>query len=132
MADERWVGLTSIEGVVSGPLGQQRVELLIDTGAQYSLLPHQVWTSIGLRPTRTRTFHLANGASIERTISECLIELPEIGGETPCGHTPVILGEPGDVALLGVVTLEELGLLFNPIDRSLGLMLDAPLMRLTA
>ena len=37
-------------------------------------------------------------------------------GET---HTPVILGEPDDEALLGVVTLEELGLLFHPFSRTL-------------
>ena len=35
------------------------------------------------------------------------------------GHTPVILGEPRDDALLGVVTLEEMGLVLNPFERSL-------------
>jgi hypothetical protein len=35
------------------------------------------------------------------------------------GHSPVILGEPGDDALLGVVTLETLGLVFNPFNRTL-------------
>jgi hypothetical protein len=35
------------------------------------------------------------------------------------GHMPVVLGEEGDQALLGVVTLEELGLVFNPFQRSL-------------
>ena len=34
-------------------------------------------------------------------------------------HTPVVLGEEGDQALLGVVTLEILGLVFNPFDRTL-------------
>lgn len=128
----RRVGLTYIDGLVMGPLGQREVTFLIDTGAQYSLLPHGVWTSLGLQPTRTRAFHLADGTRIERAISECQIELPEVDGETPRGHTPVILGEPGDVAFLGVVTLENLGLVFNPFDRSLRPMLEAPLMRLTA
>jgi len=31
----------------------------------------------------------------------------------------VILGEPGDEALLGVVTLEILGLVLRPFDRAL-------------
>ena len=35
------------------------------------------------------------------------------------GHTPVILGEESDEALLGVVTLEILGLVFNPFNRTL-------------
>ncbi len=33
--------------------------------------------------------------------------------------SPVILGEPGDAALLGTVTLESLGLVLNPFDRTL-------------
>ena len=39
-----------------------------------------------------------------------------MGGE---GHTPVILGEPGDEALLGVVTLEILGLVLDSFKRTL-------------
>jgi hypothetical protein len=33
--------------------------------------------------------------------------------------TPVMLGEESDVALLGTVTLEELGLVLNPLTRQL-------------
>ena len=47
-------------------------------------------------------------------MSEARLALPQ--GEA---HTPVILGEAGDAALLGVVTLEILGLVFNPFDRTL-------------
>lgn len=57
---------------------------------------------------------LADGTSVERAVSECYIILPQ--GEA---HTPVILGEPGDEALLGVVTLEILGLVLNPFTRQL-------------
>jgi predicted aspartyl protease len=60
------------------------------------------------------TFRLADGTPVERQISECHISLPQ--GE---GHTPVILGESGDEALLGVFTLEILGLVFNPFSRTL-------------
>lgn len=118
---------------MTGPAGEQAsLDFLIDTGAQYSLLPYEIWRALHLEPMRVQGFHLANGTRIERSISECLIELPEIDGERPRGHSPVILGQPGDVALLGVVTLENLGLVFNPFDRSLRLMLEAPLMRMSA
>ena len=60
------------------------------------------------------TFTLADGTPAQRRVSECHISLPQ--GE---GHTPVVLGEPGDEALLGVVTLEVLGLVFNPFNRTL-------------
>ena len=59
-------------------------------------------------------FVLADGTTIERSISEVYVILPE--GEA---HTPVVLGEDGDQALSGVVTLEILGLVFNPFDRTL-------------
>ena len=60
------------------------------------------------------TSSLAHGSAIERRASECYLMLPQ--GE---GLTPVIMGEPGDEPFLGVVTLEILGLVFNPFSRTL-------------
>jgi predicted aspartyl protease len=109
------MGLTYIEGAVSGPTGvRDRVRFLVDSGAVYSLLPDGVWQRIGLQPKRTLMFSLADGTQVQREVSECHIELPE--GD---GTSPVILGQPGDEALLGVVTLEVLGLMLNPFKRTL-------------
>ncbi len=108
------MGLTCIEGVVTGPAGARVVRLLIDSGAKYSLLPPADWRAIGLTPRRRVTFVLADGTEIERDVSECHIALSQ--GE---GHSPVILGETGDEALLGVVTLENLGLVLHPFSRTL-------------
>jgi len=109
------MGITYIEGQVKGPSGKQEsVEFLIDSGAIYSLLPKMVWETIGLMPKRKQSFRLADGTTVERAISEAFVILPQ--GEA---HSPVILGEEGDEALLGVVTLENLGLVFNPFDRTL-------------
>ncbi len=81
----------------------------------YSLLPAQVWRAIGLSALREMDFTLADGTLIRRSVSECHITLPQ--GH---GHTPVVLGEPGDAEpLLGVVTLENLGLVFDPFRRTL-------------
>ena len=122
------VGLTHIEATVTGPSGSAAtVEFLIDTGAEYTLLPHEVWQRLGLKPKRRMGFHLADGTRVERAISECRIKVGEFDG-----HTPVILGEPGDVALFGAVTFEVLALVFNPFDRSLRPMTSAPLMQLSA
>jgi predicted aspartyl protease len=90
------------------------VRFLVDSGATYTSLPHKDWKAIGLSPKRSVTFALRDGTTIERQISECHISLPQ--GE---GHTPVVLGEPGDEALLGIVTLEILGLVLNPFNRTL-------------
>ncbi len=109
------MGVTYIEGIVTGVNDKQAtVRFLVDSGATYSLLPYKDWKAIGLSPKRSMTFTLADGTTIERKVSECHINLPE--GE---GHTPVILGEPGDEALLGVVTLKILGLVLNPFSRTL-------------
>jgi clan AA aspartic protease len=109
------MGVTYVEGRVKGPTGKQEsVRFLIDSGATYSLLPKAVWEAIELEPKRRVSFTLADGTTVERSVSEAFVMLPQ--GEA---HSPVILGEEGDQALLGVVTLEILGLVFNPFDRTL-------------
>ncbi len=109
------MGITYLEGVVAGPTGKQAtVRFLVDSGATYTLLPHEDWQAIDLSPKRSMTFALADGTTVERQVSECHIALTQ--GE---GHTPVILGEVGDKPLLGIVTLEILGLVLNPFTRTL-------------
>jgi clan AA aspartic protease len=109
------MGVTYIEGLLTGPTGKQAtVRFLVDSGATYTLVPAEEWRLLELQPKRTAAFSLADGTTIERRVSECHISLPQ--GE---GHTPVILGEPDDEALLGVITLEELGLVLNPFTREL-------------
>lgn len=110
------MGISYVQGTVRGPAGAPAdVRFLIDSGAVYSLLPDPVWKAIGLLPKREMDFTLADGTTVRRAVSECHISLPQ--GD---GHTPVILGQPGDAeALLGVVTLEILGLVFDPFRRTL-------------
>lgn len=106
------MGVTYIEGQVKGPSGkQENVKFLVDSGVTYSLLPKTAWEAIGLKPKRKLSFTLADGTTIERSV---FITFPQ--GEA---HTPIILGQEDDEALLGVVTLEILGLVFNPFDRTL-------------
>lgn len=109
------MGATYIEGTVTGPTGKKvTARFLVDSGATYTLLPKPDWEQIGLQAKRTVAFALADGTTIERRVSEGHIALPQ--GEA---HTPIILGEPGDEPLLGVVTLEILGLVLNPFNRTL-------------
>ena len=109
------MGVTYIDGEVRSSNGKtETVHFLVDSGAVYSLLPETTWQALGLKPKRKATFRLADGTPVEREISECHVTLPQ--GD---GHTPVILGQKGDEALLGVVTLEILGLVLNPFNRTL-------------
>ena len=66
------------------------------------------------RVRRAVSFALADGSKITRQVSECRFSL--VGEEA---HSPVVLGEPGDAAVLGAVTLETLGLVLSPFDRTL-------------
>ena len=103
------MGVTYVEGVLTGPTGKHAtVRFWVDSGATYTLVPHDVSKTLDLAPKRTVAF------TLERAVSECHLALPE--GE---GHTPVILGEAGDEALLGVVTLEIFGLILHPFKRTL-------------
>ena len=110
------MGISYVQGTVRGPAGAEAsVRFLIDSGATYSLLPEPVWQAIGIAPKREMEFVLADGTTVRRPVSECHLSLAQ--GE---GHTPVVLGQPGDAeALLGVVTLEILGLVFDPFSRVL-------------
>jgi len=110
------MGITYIDGQVRGNNGEsvRTVRFLVDSGASYTLLPASVWQPLKLEPKRRESFALADGTRVERDIGEAHITLPQ--GEA---HTPVVLGEPGDDALLGVITLEILGLVLNPFNRTL-------------
>ena len=111
----RRMGLVFVDAEVQGRARRRRpVRFLVDSGASYSVLPRRVWRAIGLEPKRTMVFTLADGTELRRKVSECLVRL-----EGQEGHTPVVLGEGADEALLGVVTLETLGLVLNPFDRTL-------------
>lgn len=113
-ADPAIVGFTEVDAVVRGPSGETSVRLLVDSGAKYTVLPNAIWRQIGLSPKRRMTFVLADSSHVSRAVSECHIRLGEHDG-----HTPVVLGQKTDVAILGVITLEEFGLVLNPFSRTL-------------
>jgi predicted aspartyl protease len=111
------MGLTHIRGKVTRPGGRSRavdVRFLVDTGAVYTVLPEPIWRRLRLSPDRSAEFTLADGTTITRGVSECRVT---VEGRT--ATSPVVLGGPGDAALLGAVTLETLGLMVNPLSREL-------------
>lgn len=109
------MGITDISGVAIGTRGEASVDFLVDSGPQHTLLPENVWREPGLVARRRQRFRLADGTYMERDIANCVVRFVE-HGETP---TPIVMGQAGDVALLGAVTLEELGLVLNPFTRTL-------------
>jgi clan AA aspartic protease len=109
------LGLTYIEGEVTGPSRKRtRVTFLVDSGAGYCLLPREAWKAVELVPRRVETFILADGTRIQRQISDARLKLA--GREGP---VTVILGKPGDEAIVGAIALESLGLMLDPFRRKL-------------
>lgn len=111
------MGLTYVEGHVRSPSRRgrgRRVRFLIDSGAVYSVLRRTDWLALGLRPARELEFVLTDGTTLTRGVSECVFEV-----EGRRATSPVVLGKSEDEALLGAVTLETLGLMLNPLSRTL-------------
>ena len=109
------MGLVRVEmevGRDDGP--HEAVEFLVDSGAVYSVLPRRVWRALKLKSHRILKFSLADGTTIRRGVSECRFSYQGVEASSP-----VVLGERHDEALLGTVTLETLGLVLNPFERTL-------------
>src|SRR2546430_16828382 len=109
------MGITYVEAEVSNEAGTaQNVRFLVDSGAAYSVLPQEVWRALGLRPTRPVDFALADGSIIQRDVSHCFFHFQDVRAPTP-----VVLGETQDAALLGTVTLANMGFVLDPFQRTL-------------
>ena len=111
------MGLTYLDIDIASPARPEEFrteQFLIDSGAVYSVVQGPVLEDLGIEPHSRRTFTLANGDRIERALGDALFRYNEHRGAAP-----VIFGEPGDSNLLGVVTLEALGYVLDPLKREL-------------
>lgn len=111
------MGLTHIHASVANPARPRRsarLKFLVDTGASYSVVPASVLRRLGIKPGRTKSFILADGTEIKRSLGQALFR---VNGEE--GASPVIFGEEGDSVLLGSVSLEALGFFLDPLKREL-------------
>ena len=89
------------------------VDLLVDTGATYTLLPAEVVAALELATPYEQLAVLAS-EEITYRVGEVRFRL---GGEERV--TVFFLGPLGSRALLGAVTLEQFGLAADPVNRRL-------------
>jgi clan AA aspartic protease len=111
------MGLTFVLASIANPARSRRsarLKFLVDSGAQYSVVPATVLRRLGIKPVRTKGFILADGTEIKRSLGEARFR---INGEE--GTSPVIFGEKGDSILLGIISLEVLGFMLDPFKREL-------------
>ena len=106
------MGLTRLNIAISNPSDKERaetVEMLIDSGAIFSIVPASLLERLGIEPDSAETFRLADGSTIVRKRGTANFRYGNrIGGAA------VIFGEPTDSLLLGAHTLESLGLSLDP------------------
>ena len=86
------------------------IESLVDSGSDLTWLPADVLRQAGIAPRRKRTFITATRQTVTRDVGYAI--LASEGFETA---DEVVFGEPGDLVLLGVRTLEGFGVLVDNV-----------------
>jgi len=96
------------------PKRAKECEFLVDSGAVYSVVPQNVLKSLGIKPTSSQEFILANGEIFKRPIGNAYFEY-----QGKIRAAPVVFGDNKGVFLLGATTIEAFGMILDPIRREL-------------
>lgn len=87
---------------------------LVDTGATHTAVPRECVRAIGLKPSGTSTYELADGRHIEKDTGTAQIEF--MGGSVTC---TVSFGGAGVEPLLGLDALAAMGVEVDPARQEL-------------
>jgi clan AA aspartic protease len=108
------MGLFHVTGRLTGPSRlTETVELLVDTGATFLVVPRSLAERLGLRPDRTCPIQTAGGRRETWPLAEVRLGLDGDEVTTRC------LISPDSPALLGAVALESLLLAVDPVAKRL-------------
>ena len=92
----------------------ETVDVLVDSGATYTLLPAAILRRLGVEPHSTRVFELADGSLTRRDFGRTWVSL---NGQLEI--TPVVYGDDSVRPLLGAVTLEIFSLGIDTVNSRL-------------
>jgi clan AA aspartic protease len=108
------MGLFYVAGRLTGPTERsEEVELLVDTGATFLVVPEALADRLGLRPVRTCPIQTAGGRDETWPLAEIRLTLDGDEVTTRC------LIAPAGPAVLGAVALESLLLAVDPVAKRL-------------
>ena len=99
---------------LADPMKRMRMKFRVDSGAVYSVIPRPPLGRLGVKPCGSKEFALAEGTTIVREFGNALFSFQKTQGASP-----VIFGEKGDTSLLGMVSMEALGYVLEPLCREL-------------
>ena len=88
----------------------ETVSALVDTGSTCSMAPASLLHRLGVEPDQTVEFELAGGEVVEYETG-----LAAFAAEGRTGWARVIFGPDGEY-LMGATTLEDLGLMVDPVN----------------
>jgi clan AA aspartic protease len=108
------MGLFRVAAQLTGPTGRSEVvDVLVDTGATFLVIPRDLADRLELHATRTCPIETAGGREEVWPLAEVRIRLDGHEVTTPC-----LIAAQG-VPLLGAVALESLLLAADPVARRL-------------
>jgi predicted aspartyl protease len=109
------MGLFHVPARLSGPTGRTEVvELLVDSGATFVVVPQSLADRLELRPNRTCPIQTAGGRDETWPLAD--VRLTVDGDEV---NTRCLISPAAGPALLGAVALESLLLAVDPVAKRL-------------
>lgn len=111
------MGTFSVKVALSHPAhpeNQLSLDLLVDTGATWSLIPADAADALGVLPSENRPVRTADGRRLDPPLGEVRFTIDGRSFTTPC-----LIGASDAPLLLGAVTLEAFGLAADPVQKSL-------------
>lgn len=113
------MGMFKVKATVANPKDPKKYfeeDFWVDTGSLYTFIPEDRLEEIGIEPSRTREFTLADGRRDRRLLGEALITIRDLN-ET--ATNPVVFGPRDSLYLIGAVTLETFAVEVDPATRAL-------------
>lgn len=112
------VGITFTKARLSNPrrpdIAAIEIELLVDSGALFSVLPASILDALGVVRTHRQEFTLADGTHVAYDVGEVNFAVGDLDATSK-----VVFAPEGVTPLLGAVALESLALMLNPVTREL-------------
>ncbi len=112
------VGITFTKARLSNPRRQDvtaiEIELLVDSGALFSVVPESILDALGVVRKHRHEFTLADGTHVAYDVGEVNFAVGDLDATSK-----VVFAPEGVTPLLGVVALESLALMLNPVTREL-------------
>ena len=107
------MGTFTVQLEVADPQGRnyETVEVMVDFGATWTVLPASILERLGVVAHSARRFVLADGSLVERGFGRTWMRLD--GREE---ISPVVFWDEGAQPLLGAVTLEIFSLGIDPVN----------------